>query len=122
MLTGPEDRERLLAFYRKARPIGFWGPIAAAAGDAPTAGPRRLLRAATAAIAAAASVFCLLTGIGAWLVGSPAPDWLPSRTLWIVGLVTLGLALIPVWVRLGFPRTESGTAMTSAAPKTQSIT
>lgn len=122
LLTGPEDRERLLAFYRKARPMGFWGPIAAAAGDTPTAGPRRLLRAATAAIAAAASVFCLLTGIGAWLVGSPAPAWLPSRTLWIVGLVTLGLALIPVWVRLGFPRTESGAAMTSAAPKAQSIT
>jgi len=123
LATGPEAHERLLTFYRRTRPLGFWGPIAAAAGEAPSTGPRRLLRAATAAIAASASVFCLLTGIGAWLVGSPAPDWLPSRALWIAGLVTLGVALIPVWVRLGFPRAETGAApISDAAPKAQSIT
>jgi Na+/proline symporter len=34
LLTGPEPRETLLAFYRRARPYPmFWGPIAAEASD-----------------------------------------------------------------------------------------
>ena len=27
-LTPPDDRDKLLAFYRKVKPGGFWGPIA----------------------------------------------------------------------------------------------
>ena len=28
LLTRPDDKDKLLAFYRKVRPGGFWGPIA----------------------------------------------------------------------------------------------
>ena len=97
-LLGPaEDRRRLVAFYVRARPAGFWGPIAAAAGDAPAAGVRRLARGAAATAAAAASVFCLLVGAGTWLTGAPAPVWFPAPTAWAVMLLAAGLALVPVW-------------------------
>ena len=97
-----EDAGRLAAFYRRVRPVGFWGPVAAAAGDEEGAGARRLGRAAAAMAACAATLFCLLVGLGAWLVGSPAPAWVPARGLWIGGLLAAGLALCPVWYRLGF--------------------
>jgi SSS family solute:Na+ symporter len=37
LLTAPVPMDRLTAFYRKTRPPGFWGPVRAAAPDAPTA-------------------------------------------------------------------------------------
>ncbi len=115
-VAGPEERERLVAFYRKVRPVGFWGPVArdAAAADdsrdpggrgspgggAVDDGPARLARAVAAAGVCALSLFCLLVGIGSWMVGSPAPGWVPSAGAWQLGLVALGLALTPVWRRL----------------------
>jgi Na+/proline symporter len=98
-LKGPEDHQRLSSFYERVRPVGFWGPVARAAGD--DKGPRRLGRALGAMFLCALSVFSLLVGLGTWMVGSPAPFWLPSRTAWVVMLVVLGLALGPVWYRLG---------------------
>ena len=116
-VAGPEERERLVAFYRKVRPVGFWGPVAREAagtlesrdedgrsgpgGGAVDDGPARLARAVAAAGACALSIFCLLVGIGSWMVGSPAPGWMPSAGVWQFGLVALGLALTPVWRRLG---------------------
>ena len=103
--TAPEDPERLAAFYRRVRPVGFWGPMArAVAGGGPGAedGARRLGRAVAAMALCSATLFCLLVGLGTWLVGSPAPDWVPARPLWIGGLVVVGLALCPVWYRLGY--------------------
>ncbi len=40
--TEPEPEEKLIAFYREARPLGWWGPIARACGEAPE--PSGLLR------------------------------------------------------------------------------
>ena len=99
-IAPPEDRDRLAAFYRKTRPAGFWGPIAAAAGDPPGDGPRRLTRGAGATAACGLSVFCLLVGAGTWLTGAPPPVWLPWRAVWIGALLTAGGALVPVWRRL----------------------
>jgi hypothetical protein len=48
------------------------------------------------------SIFCLLTGIGSWMVGSPAPYWMPWREAWIAGLLLMGMMLCPLWVKLGF--------------------
>ena len=114
-LTAPEDPARLAVFYRRVRPVGFWGPTAGAAGDGEQAGARRLGRAVAAMGLCAATLFCLLVGLGTWLVGSPAPDWVPARPLWIGGLLAAGLALCPVWYRLGFgpvaaPRVAPGPA------------
>lgn len=33
LYTAPEREEKLIAFYREARPIGWWGPIARACGE-----------------------------------------------------------------------------------------
>jgi Na+/proline symporter len=101
LATAPETRERLRAFYRTARPPGFWGPIAADAGAEPGRDARRLGRGLGAVAAAALCVFCLLTGLGSWLAGSPAPPWLPSRPAWIALLIALGALLVPVWIALG---------------------
>ena len=45
--------------------------------------------------------FSLLVGLGTWLVGSPVPSWVPSRPAWVGALIVLGLALSPLWYRLG---------------------
>ena len=103
--TAPEDPARLAAFYRRVRPVGFWGPVARAVdGVGPGAedGARRLGRAVAAMALCSATLFCLLVGLGTWLVGGPAPDWVPARPLWIGGLLAAGLALCPVWYRLGY--------------------
>ena len=87
-------------------PVGFWGPVArgAGAGDSDDAGVRRLWRALGAMATCSLSVFCLLVGLGTWLVGSPPPLWLPFRPVWVGGLLLAGLLLCPVWYRLGYPR------------------
>ena len=109
-IAGPEDRTLLVAFYRRVRPPGFWGPVArdaragADAGASPdaAAGPARLGRSLAAAGICALSVFCLLVGTGSWIAGSPAPRWFPFDAAWRVGLVAAGLALAPGWYRLGY--------------------
>ena len=58
--------------------------------------------ATTAALAAALSVFCLLVGIGSWLADSPAPGWFPFEAVWRGMLITGGVALVPLWYRLGY--------------------
>ncbi len=98
---GPrEDRLRLAAFYRRACPPGFWGPLAAEAGDAPAAGPRRLARAAGATGACALSMFCVLVGVGTWLTAAAPPVWFPWRGPWCAVLLLAGAMLVPLWVRL----------------------
>ncbi|CAN5888071.1 Na+:solute symporter [soil metagenome] len=101
-LVGPEDEAGLSEFYRRTRPPGYWGPIAEAVGDEPFAPRKRLRRGALATLAAAISVFSLLTGIGSWMCASPPPTWFPYPVPWYVLTILLGLALIPVWYRLGF--------------------
>ena len=116
--TAPEDPARLAAFYRRVRPVGFWGPVARAvdgAGAGAEDGARRLGRAVAAMALCSTTLFCLLVGLGTWLVGSPAPDWVPARPLWIGGLLAVGLALCPVWYRLGYgPAVEPHAAPRSA--------
>lgn len=101
-LAGPEDRERLRAFYARVRPPGFWRPVALEIYPAEYSGPARLKRSLSAMLFSSLSVFCLLTGIGSWLVGSPPPLFCPWPLAWSAGLIALGLALFPLWIRLGF--------------------
>lgn len=98
VLGPPEPMSGLRVFYAKVRPPGFWHPVAKAAGEPDHDGPRRLGTGAARTGAAALSVFCLLTGLGSWLVGSPPPLWCPWREVWILGLLLVGVALSPVWV------------------------
>lgn len=103
-IKGPEDQARLTAFYQRVRPVGFWGPVARAAGAAgdDDADVRRLWRALGALASCSMSLFCLLVGLGTWLIGSPPPVWVPSRAVWVGGLLLAGLLLCPVWYRLGY--------------------
>lgn len=102
LFTGPEDHDRLEVFYRRAEPPGFWGPIERRVHPEHPGSTTKFWRALFAMGLAAFSLFCLLVGIGTWLVGSPAPAWMPWREVWISGLLLLGLALCPIWVRAGF--------------------
>jgi len=102
ILTGPEDIDRLQVFFRRAQPPGFWGPIERAVSPKGVVGVRRLWRGILAMGLTALSIFCLLTAIGSWMVGSPAPPWMPWRELWIGGLLLMGVLLCPVWMILGF--------------------
>ncbi|OGR64450.1 MAG: hypothetical protein A2X31_03910 [Elusimicrobia bacterium GWB2_63_22] len=99
---GPEDRKHLHGFYRLVRPKGFWHTIAVECKDHAHNGPRRLLLSVGAMAAAGVSVFCLLVGAGSALVGSPPPAVCPWPAVWITGNLAIGLALVPVWYRLGF--------------------
>jgi Na+/proline symporter len=106
--AGPEDRQRLEAFYRRVRPPGFWGPMARALGEGPRAGTRLLARSLAATALCAGSVFCLLVGIGSWLAHSPPPVWFPWPGPWRVLLVMLGIALVPLWLQLGRESRDRG--------------
>jgi len=102
--TGPEPMARLVAFYQRARPPGFWAPVARAAGADRPRDPMRLAQGLAAVALAAFSIFCVLVGAGSWLLGSPAPGFLPHRTPWIAGLLVLGAGLVPLWWHLGIRR------------------
>ncbi len=104
--TGPEDLDRLENFYRRAKPPGFWGPIVRRVNPGQGGGSQRFWRAMWAMGLAALSIFCLLTGLGSWLVGSPSPLGIHWREVWIAALLLVGMMLCPVWIKLGFPQSE----------------
>lgn len=114
--TGPEDMDRLETFYRRARPPGFWGPVEKRVQPERQDGVRRFWRALLAMGLTAFSIFCLLTGLGTWLVGSPAPAWMPWREAWIIGLLAVGMLLIPLWVKIGFSLPEPGSQTSQRQP------
>ncbi len=98
----PVSPGALVDFYRRVRPPGFWGPVARASGEPEQTPLTELERGAAAVVLAAASTFCLLIGLGTWLLQATPPLWLPERNVWIVLNLTLGFALVPLWLQLGF--------------------
>jgi Na+/proline symporter len=93
-LRGPrEPSAGLVEFYRRARPPGFWGPVARACGEDASRARLELRRGLVATGAAALAVFCLVVGVGSALVGSPAPSAFPWPAAWIPALLALALAL-----------------------------
>jgi Na+/proline symporter len=70
LATRPESDETLIAFYRRARPMGAWGPIARKAG-LPAAGGRPVVRgfaiASVGAVMVGAAVIALsMAYVGRW--------------------------------------------------------
>jgi SSS family solute:Na+ symporter len=100
----PASAADLLEFYRRVRPPGVWGPVARLAGDDPRQPLRELGRGTAATLACAATLFGALIGVGTWLVGATPPAWLPERSAWIALNLSLAVAALPFWLRLGFPR------------------
>ena len=107
LFTGPEESDRLEAFYRRAQPPGFWGPIERRVHADHQESPSRFWRALQATGLAAFSIFCLLTGVGSWIVGSPAPAWMPWREGWIAGLLLVSIFVCPLWIKRGFQEMAS---------------
>jgi Na+/proline symporter len=103
LVLGPERDSVLHGFYRKVVPPGFWSPVARSLGMEDR-GKAALWRGSLMVVVSAASLFCLLTAVGSWLCGSPAPPWAPSRPLYLAGLAFLGVALVPIWWRPVFGR------------------
>jgi len=71
LATTPERNELLVAFYRRARPLGWWKPIARLAGEPQPATRLRFPIAAglTLAFAGAIAVMAYITGISQFYVG-----------------------------------------------------
>lgn len=92
----------LVEFYRKVQPPGFWSAVAREAGENEHAPLTELERGVAAVVLASLSTFCLLVGLGTWLLRATPPAWLPDRSVWIVLNLALGAALIPLWLHLGF--------------------
>lgn len=101
-LTRPESEETLKRFYSRARPCGNWKPVARQLGEDPAFPTRKLWRAAAATALATATLFCLLVGAGQMVVQAPQE----LQRLRSIALIGIGLALIPLWARLGFRSRE----------------
>jgi len=67
LFSKPTPPERLVAFYRRARPPGFWGPVAALAPDVEV----EPLRGLGDGLAGLALVFGATLGLGGALLGLP---------------------------------------------------
>jgi SSS family solute:Na+ symporter len=102
-LTRPEPRDRLAAFYRRARPGGAWRPVTA--GMEPIADPALSWRVLPRVMSALVLVFGTLLGIGALLLESAASG------AFLLGLAALG----GVGVAFGL-RTRRGSSRTAPRP------
>jgi Na+/proline symporter len=103
LLTKPESTDTLTRFYARARPPGFWQPVARQLGEDPGVPQRELWRAVRATALASVTLFCLLVGAGAWLTQLPQGSPLTHPVI----LLAIGVTLVPLWVRLAF-RQPSG--------------
>lgn len=95
--TPSTDRAVLQKFYRRVRPMGAWGNIAASVGDDPTAPRRELWRRIRLTIICAASLFLLLVGLGRLMISMPEAS---QFLTWV--LILAGIGLIPLWWRQAF--------------------
>ncbi|OGD21361.1 MAG: hypothetical protein A2W03_04760 [Candidatus Aminicenantes bacterium RBG_16_63_16] len=86
LATKPDDMEILKSFYRKARPLGFWGPVRKACGQEVLPELRHaLVKGFLLAALGFAAVVALILGIGDFYVGKFGP----------------GAAMVAVFLALG---------------------
>lgn len=105
LVTRAEPRERLVVFYRRVRPPGFWGPIAREAGMTPESAARPL----GLWLAGTALTFCLTLGIGKALFGA----W--GEAMLLGGGAVLAVAALLRWGK-GVESSEGGVTGSSATP------
>lgn len=90
LLTPPTESSRLVAFYRRVEPPGWWGRTARLAGADPAAPRAALGRGTLAVVGAAVSVYALLVGGGLLFLR-------PTRWPVATAVLALGLVAVPVW-------------------------
>lgn len=86
------DPAALETFYRRVRPMGWWGPVARACPDVETR--ETLGGALVGAIGGLALIYGLLFGIGEWILGSPG-----SPVNWGTGVAAVGAVVVMVGLR-----------------------
>jgi hypothetical protein len=98
LATAPERNELLVAFYRRARPLGCWGPIARLAEQTQSATKLRFPIAAGLGIAfaGAIAVMAYITGISQLYVGRYNTGVLLFSVLAVAG--TLFLVAFPRYI------------------------
>lgn len=102
LMTRPEPKEKLVRFYQKVKPPGFWGPVAVLCAENASAPLARFRRSAAATGLGALSIFLLIIGIGKMLLaGSWTAD---GSAFW---LAIIGAALVPLWWYLGIGKNET---------------
>ncbi|MFA5167286.1 MAG: sodium:solute symporter family protein [Candidatus Omnitrophota bacterium] len=103
LITEQESREKLVCFYQKVRPPGFWGPVSVLCGEAAGVPFVQFRRSVLATALGGLSIFLLIPGIGRMLLaGSWAAD---PAALW---MASVGAILVPAWWRLGVGREKAG--------------
>lgn len=91
-LTPATDPTVLDAFYRRVRPMGFWGKTATRVGDEPRLASRALGRGLALVALVGGSLYLSLAGFGKLLLPAPGDS---SLTAWL--MVAGALALVPFW-------------------------
>lgn len=96
LVTRPESKERLVYFYKKVRPPGFWKPVAVLSEEDAGVPFAQFRRSAVAIGLGVLSIFLLVVGAGKMLLaGSWTAD---GNALW---LAMTGAVLLPFWWYLG---------------------
>ena len=98
LLTRPEADATLKRFFKQARPMGWWGPVARKVGVDPAQSRRAFFRAAGAVALACVTLFGLKIGTGILMLQTPHGLAIAGPCL----AIALGLAVVPLWLRLGF--------------------
>lgn len=104
LATAAEPREKLILFYQRVRPPGFWAPVAQMAGEDPMASLKAFGRAALAVALGALSIFLIVVGVGTIVINGTLD--VPAITL---VQAALGIFLIPAWWRLGVGKKDADT-------------
>ena len=87
LLTEPEPEEKLISFYRQARPMGWWGPIAEKAGVQASSGFGPIAKGLAIAMVGATAVGCAIIAITGLYIGrSEVMIWGSGAAL-ILGLL-----------------------------------
>ncbi|MEM6337636.1 MAG: sodium transporter, partial [Bacteroidota bacterium] len=115
-VTPATDERLLTGFYRRVQPMGWWSKTAAAAGDDASLPMRDFRSRMGVTLVSAASLFCLLIGLGRLLFQAPASS---TVVTWI--FLIAGLALIPVWWVWGVRAEDVGVQRNVDRPSTERI-
>jgi len=87
LLTKPEPEDKLITFYRQARPMGWWGPIANKAGVEASSGFGPIAKGLVIATVGATAVGSLIIAITGLYIGRTEVLMWGSSVALILGLL-----------------------------------
>jgi hypothetical protein len=87
LLTKPESEDKLSTFYRQARPMGWWGPIANKAGVEASSGFGPIAKGLVIATVGATAVGALIIAITGLYIGRTEVLMWGSSVALILGLL-----------------------------------